>query len=187
MKSKENIISSPLALCSLFPLLTLCSFYFLLLHVFDCKMVTFSFFIIEHVYTYISRHMFLISHSHVQYPWYSLSNGCWLKKDPPNLGGVFKTPPFSGDQQALLQTPQDVAPRAGNGKAPLDYSIKGITWSISGKKTNIDFNCSISFYGFQHALSFLSHDRVHRGHDILSLSFPLFLYMHIYKTILVTI
>lgn len=93
----------------------------------------------------LSRHMFLVSHSHTLCLRYSLSNGCWLRKDPQNLGGVFRTPPISRDQQAFLQTPQDVAPRAGNGKVSLDYGIKGLTHSISGKKTNIDFNCSISF------------------------------------------
>lgn len=89
--------------------------------------------------------MFLVSHSQIEWLWYSLSSGCWLKKDPLNLGGVFRIPPTSRDQEALLQTPHGVAPSAGNVKAQMDYGIKGVTWSISGKKTNIDFTSSISF------------------------------------------
>lgn len=92
MKSKENIIKWVLTLPSAS---SLSSFNFVLLRVFDHITVSFSFFITGNVYTYISRHMFLVSHSHTQWLWYSLSNGCWLKKDPLNLGGVFRTPPIS--------------------------------------------------------------------------------------------
>lgn len=67
------------------------------------------------------------------------------EKRPPKFGRGIQNPPTSRDQEALLQTPQGVAPSAGNVKAPMDYGIKGIIWSISGKKTNIDFTSSISF------------------------------------------
>lgn len=143
VKSKENIIKSALLLPSAH--FSLCSLVVLICHCSVRLIVALSFFITEHVYTYISRHMFLISHSHAQCLRYSLSSGCWLKKDPLNLGGVFRTPPISRDQQALLQTPQDVVPRAGNGKAPLDYGIKGITWSISGKKQILTLTAQFPF------------------------------------------
>lgn len=76
-----------------------------------------------------------------------------------------------GPAGPLFKTPQDVAPKAGNGEAPLDYGIKGITWSISGKKTNIDFNCPISFLRISTCFVMLSHDGAHGGHDIFMFLF----------------
>lgn len=62
-------------------------------------------------------------------------------KRPPKFGwGFQKSPPISQDR-----IPQGVAPSAGIVKAQMAHGIKGITWSISGKKTNIDFTSSISF------------------------------------------
>lgn len=49
--------------------------------------------ITEHVYAYISKHMFLVSHSLTQCLRYSQSNGCWLKKRPPKFGWGIQNPP----------------------------------------------------------------------------------------------
>lgn len=134
MKSIENIIKWVLlSFCAHFYLdylSVLTSYCWMCLNVWGV-------FIREHVYTYIYRHMFLVRNYHTPCLWYSLSNGCWLNKDPLNLGGVFIPPPHTpsaGTHQALLQTPQDVAPKAEHGKAPLDYSIKGIIWVFLGRK-----------------------------------------------------
>ena len=112
-KSKENIIrwallslSAHVSLCS--PSLAVVS-YFLLFFLFSLT---------EHVYTYISKHMFLVSHSHVQCLRYSPSSGRWLTKDPLNLGGVFWTLPSGGTSRPRSRASQDVAPKTDNAKSP---------------------------------------------------------------------
>ena len=129
-------VRSPFALCSLSPL----SFFVLLLHCVWLHEVHFVLFI--HVYTYISRHMFLVSHSPTQCLRYSLSNGCWLKKDPLNVGGVFRTPPirrpFSTGCSAEVR----------QGKAPWIMVLKGSHGVFLGRKQILTLTVQFHFKDF---------------------------------------
>lgn len=71
--------------------------------------------------------------------------GVGWKKTPYILVGYSELPHQEGPAGPLFQTLQDVAPKTHNGKTPMYYGIKGITWSISGKKEILSLTSQFPF------------------------------------------